>query len=246
MWIFIIIGLGFIAAGLAVHKLRWHFLIAGYNTMAKEKQDNVDIEGLSKFFGIFCYTNGAVFILAGMLMAADFEWAPVVAIGFLCLSIVYLLIRAQKYDGNIYDSDGKLRKNAGIQLILPVSIAILVFLSVFGFMWLLSRPTKVSLSDDYLQIHGVYGEVYQWQKISSVSLHENLPVITKRTNGSDVFSNLKGHFKTEEFGAVKLFVNTKMSSYIYMETEEGIVIFNGKDLDETQYLYNEILEHING
>ncbi|MGI6317830.1 MAG: hypothetical protein ACOX1J_03735 [Dethiobacteria bacterium] len=48
----------------------------------------------------------------------------------------------------------------------------------------------------------MYGEVYAWDSIEDVILMEELPAIVMRTNGSALGSNLKGYFRTEEYGSV--------------------------------------------
>ena len=42
MWVYIIIGLFFIVIGLAVHVLKWYFLISGYNTCLLYTSDAAD------------------------------------------------------------------------------------------------------------------------------------------------------------------------------------------------------------
>jgi hypothetical protein len=69
MWFYIIIGVFFIAMGLVVHVFKGYFLIAGYNTMSKEKKAKVDTEGLGRLMGIYSYVNGGVLILMGVLHA---------------------------------------------------------------------------------------------------------------------------------------------------------------------------------
>ena len=62
MWIYIIMAATFIFLGLAVHVFKWYFLIAGYNTMPKERKANVDTAGLGRAMGIYSYANGAVYL----------------------------------------------------------------------------------------------------------------------------------------------------------------------------------------
>jgi len=47
-------------------------------------------------------------------------------------STFYVVIRAQKYDGNLYDENGKLRKGAWKQLVIPGAICVvtLIFVAV--------------------------------------------------------------------------------------------------------------------
>ncbi len=46
----IIVSIIFIALGIAIKYGKLYFLIAGYNTMPKEKQDNYDIAGIASVF----------------------------------------------------------------------------------------------------------------------------------------------------------------------------------------------------
>jgi len=230
MWFYMIIGSIFIALGLAVHKFRWYFLISGYNTMPKSKKANVDIEGLSRLIGIYSYINGGVFIAMGLLMALGLKHIQTPTIGFTLISTVYFLIKAQKYDGNIYDENGKMRKGAWKQIALPVGIiaAALIFVGIL--MYFSSQSTEVTFLEEGIQIHGMYGDTYNWESIETVKLMEELLTIEMRTNGSALGPNLKGHFRTTEFGSVKLFVNTQKPPFIYLETDEGITIFNMKNM----------------
>ena len=244
MW-FMIIGLFFIVMGLAVHIFKWYFLISGYNTMSKEKKANVDTEGLGRLMGIYCYVNGGIFFMVGVLHAIGLKPVLTPAIVFFCISTVYFLIKAQKYDGNIYDENGKLRKGAWKQFALLGGIIVVILIFVAVLMFFSSRPTKVTFLDAGIQIHGSYGEVYTWDSIEAVELKEELPTIEMRTNGSALGSNLKGHFRTRELGSVMLFVNTQKPPFIYLKTDDGITIFNANNSDETQAIFQEILRQEN-
>lgn len=242
MWIFIIIGLIFIGIGLAVHVFKMHFLIAGYNTMSEEKKAKVDVEGLGRLMGLYSYVNGAVLIIVGILFGFGIKLGLTPAIIFFAISTVYLMAKAQKYDGNIVDEKGKLRKGARKQKVLPVSIVVVSFIFVGVLMFITSQSTKVTILDEGVKIHGMYGEVYAWDSIKTIELKEELPTIERRTNGAAVGANLKGHFRTSELGKVKLFVNKDHPPFIYIETEERTVIFNRKDSRETKELFEEILQ----
>ncbi|MGI6748877.1 MAG: DUF3784 domain-containing protein [Anaerovoracaceae bacterium] len=125
MWFYIIIGVLFIAIGLAVHVFKKYFLIAGYNTMSKEKKANVDIESLARLMGLYSYVNGGILILAGVLHALGLKQALILTIVFFSVSTIYLLIKAQKYDGNNYDENGKIRKGVEKNLYYLLQILLL-------------------------------------------------------------------------------------------------------------------------
>ena len=237
-------GAFFIFVGLTVHVFKWYFLISGYNTMPKEKKANVNVKGLGRLIGIYSYINGGVLIAMGVLNALGIKLVLTPAIVFIGISTVYLLIKAQKYDGNIYDENGKLRKGAWKQFILPVGIVVATIVFVVVLMFFSSQQTNVTFTDDGIQIHGMYGDIYAWDSIKAVKLMEELPAIEWRTNGSALGPNLKGYFKTKKLGSVKLFVNTEKPPFIYLETDDGITILNLSGEDETKETYEKILGKI--
>lgn len=240
MWIYIIIGVFFIGLGLAVHKFKWYFLIAGYNTMSKEKKANVDTESLGRLMGIYSYANGSVLIVMGLLYVWGLKAFLTPAILFFSISTIYLLVKAQKYDGNVYDKNGKLREGAWKQLALLVGVILITLIFVVVVVFFSSQSTKVTFLDQGMEIHGMYGELYTWETINAVELKEELPTIEMRTNGSAVGSNLKGYFRTKELGTVKLFVNTQKPPFIYLERDGGVTIFNMENADETQEILTGI------
>lgn len=241
MWIYFIIAASFILIGLAVHVFKWYFLIAGYNTMPKEKKEKVNTEALGRLMGFYSYANGFVFLVTGILYALDIKIGMTPAMVFLGVSTVYLLIKAQKYDGNLFDEKGKLRKGAGKELAIPLSILLVTFLAVAVIMFFSSQPTQVTFLEEGLQVHGMYGEIYAWESIEEIELLETLPNIEMRTNGSALGSHLKGNFRTTEFGAVKLFVNGKIPPFVYLASNGKTVIFNLEDSQKTEDTYEEIL-----
>lgn len=242
MWFYLLIGIFFIFMGLSVHVFKWYFLISGYNTMPKEKKANVDTVGLGRLMGIFGYFNGGVSLIMALLLAFGFKPIHTPAIVIFVISTVFLLIRAQRYDGNIYDQDGKFRKGAGKEFIIPAVIGVGTIVFVGVLLFFSSQSTKVTVFEEGLEIQGMYGDVYTWESIRDVELIDELPNIEMRTNGSALGSKLKGHFRTTEMGSVKLFVDASKPPFILLETDKGIVIFNSDSEVETREIYEKILE----
>ncbi len=236
---FIIAGVFFIL-GIAVRVFKMYFLISGYNTMSREKKTNVDTKGLGRLLGFYCYANGAAFLLKGFLDALNLKISMTPFFMFLAVSTVFLLLIAQRYDGNIYDEKGKLRKGAGKQLALPFGITGIAVIFVVVLMFYSSQATRVTFGDEGIKIHGLYGSNYPWETIEEVKVLDSLPEIERRTNGSAVGSHLKGHFKTTELGPVMLFVNTKKPPFVYIKSNGKIIIFNLKSTAETEEAFREI------
>lgn len=244
MWLYVIIAATFILLGMAIHVFKWYFLISGYNTMSKQRKAQVDIKGLARFMGIYLYANGIVFLVAGVLHLGGVKSASEAAWAFMGISTMYMLVRAQKFDGNIYDESGRLREGAWKQLAVPVGIGAALFIGVAALMFYSSQPTRVSFLEDGLQVHGMYGQAYGWESIEEVKLLETLPVIEMRTNGSAIGPHLKGYFRAKGLGTVKLFVNAERPPFVYLRSNDRIVIFNLADEKETENAYFEILKRV--
>lgn len=235
MLVLLITGLIFIAIGLAIHKFKWYFLISGYNTMSNEKQKNVDVEALGRLVGIYSYTNGGAFILAGILHQLGYGMFIVPVIIFTMFSTLYMIIKSQKYDKN--ESGSK-------QAIVGIVIMVITIIFVGVMMYRSVQPTKVTFLDEGIKIHGMYGDIYQWESIESSTIIEELPNIKVRTNGSSLGSHLKGNFIMEELGPVKLHINGQYPPYIHMEVKGRNIIFNTINSDDTEKILDEILLRI--
>lgn len=242
MWFYLLLGIFFIFMGLSVHVFKWYFLISGYNTMPKEKKANVDTAGLGRLMGIFGYFNGGVSLIMALVMALGFRPVHTPFIVLFVLSTIFLLVRAQRYDGNIYDKDGKIRKGAWKEFIIAGVIGVVVLVFVGVLLFFSSRSTEVGILEEGVEIKGMYGDMFEWESIRSVELIEELPNIEMRTNGSALGSKLKGHFITTELGSVRLFVDASMSPFVLLDTDEGIVIFNVEDVRETEEIFREIVD----
>ncbi|HOQ01971.1 MAG TPA: hypothetical protein PK604_14400 [Acetivibrio clariflavus] len=67
---------------------------------------------------MYFYLNGSISIAADVLGAIGFKLVIILSIVFFGISTVYLLIKAQNYDRNIFDKNGKLRNEAWKQFVL--------------------------------------------------------------------------------------------------------------------------------
>lgn len=152
-----------------------------------------------------------------------------------------------KFKENLISSDQgneKFQKGSGKQIALSIGIVVVTIIFIAGLMFFSSQDTKVTFSDDGIKIHGMYGDSYTWDSIESIELIKELPTIERRTNGSAIGSNLKGHFRTTELGSVKLFVDAQKPPFIYLNTDTGIIIFNMKNEDSTKETFEKILKNL--
>lgn len=246
MWYMISAGLLFIGLGLAVHKLRWHWLIAGYNTMPKNKKANVDTDGLGRLIGFYAYGLGVGLTVLAILYRLGAAWAMTPALAIFAIATLYVLIVAQKYDHNIFDQDGKLRKGAWKEFAWKFGVVVFLIVLLTAGAVVFAKPATVLVGDEYIKITGLYGSEYSLEEIRTVELKEDLPTITLRTNGLALGSILRGHFNTKEVGGVTLFVDTNKPPFVYVALDNKVVIFNTSSPDNTREVYMAIQKRLSG
>lgn len=221
----LMIGLGFLVKSAPD-------LIAGYNTMSKDKKKNVDISGLSTFM-----RNG--FITIGISMIIGYYLFKWVGFTMIANSMIFLItlfgtailvIHAQRFDHN--------KKN---QTKLTYFIIGLVILFVFGLMTYGFIPAKVIYSHDKIQFSGMYGFDMNTGEIEYVEITEKLPTIKKRTNGFSFGTIHKGFFNLDKIGKSRLLVHSETAPYLIISKKNGDkIIINFNDKTETEKLYNKI------
>lgn len=93
-------GAFLIVVGLLVK--RFPMLIAGYNTLPAEKKKNVDIEGLSSFMRRHLVIIGALWASLAVILTltGQQDALPVIYGIYVPVYVVWMLIRAQRFDHN--------------------------------------------------------------------------------------------------------------------------------------------------
>ncbi len=240
LWINFAVGALFIILGLAVHKRKAYFLIAGYNTMREEDKANVDVAGLARLMGIYFYVNGSIFILMGIMYAAGLRPSTIPALIFLLISTTFVVIKSQKHNRNLFDENGRMRRGSEKKVILPLALLAVAMLFVGLVLLFSAQATEVSFKEEGLEIHGLYGSLYVWEDMYNVRIMEELPRIELRTNGTALGSQMKGNFRTSELETVTLYVDAERPPFIYFEADGQTVILNLKNAEETKAAYEEI------
>ncbi|WP_157764845.1 DUF3784 domain-containing protein [Solibacillus sp. R5-41] len=240
---FILAGL-FIFLGFAVHKLKWYFLISGFNTMSKERKANVDTKGLGRLMGLYMYFLSFLFVVMGSLQWMDKPAMSALIMIVFAIATVILIVKAQKFNGNLFDENGNWKKGASKQLKTPITILVITLIGVAILMYFSTQQSGIVASEDALEIGGMYGDVYEWAEIEQLTLIEELPEISMRTNGSAVGSHLKGHFKFKNGEKAKLFVDKNVPPFISFVVNDKKIILNLDTEDETAAFYKEMEEKV--
>ena len=67
------------------------------------------------------------------------------------------------------------------------------------------KPPRVTMSQEGIKISaGIYGIDLPWSVVTDVSLEETLPRVIRRTNGYALGGTLRGYFRVEGEGPVRL------------------------------------------
>jgi hypothetical protein len=235
-------GLLLLVLGYLIRFRKMYFLISGYNTMSAEKKKNVNTEGLSILMGNSLFVMGGVMFAGMTLMVVRQSTAGFAVLSLMLPLIIYILIAAQKYDGNTRSESGQMKTGSKIAV---AAIIVGIILLVGGIAYSLnfnSKPVEVLANAQSIQIKGAYGFTIERAMIKSVTLQDSLPSIQMRTNGLAVGSHLKGNFKMESLGSVKLFIDRNIPPFIVIETTDRPVILNQSTAADTKALYEIIIK----
>lgn len=137
MWLAFGLAALLVLLGLAVDRFKMYFLISGYNTMSKTKRDNVDIAKVARMIALWAYANAAMLAMVGVVLTVGVQVPWMIPGVFFAVTTVLMLVRIQRYDGNLFDDKGHLRPGAWKQLV--VLGALLVALGVGVVVLVVSR-----------------------------------------------------------------------------------------------------------
>lgn len=100
MLTYLFMGIIMFVIGFLVHVMKMDVLIAGYNTMPREKKEKVDTKAIGKLLGFYGYISGGGFLLLALLEFAGLTVNPTPITILFLIGTVIVLFYAQKYDGN--------------------------------------------------------------------------------------------------------------------------------------------------
>src|SRR5690554_5130250 len=218
--LYFIIGLGllFIGIGFIITESNAKYLLAGYDTLSKEKQAQFDIKPLLAYFRKFHLFLGISCIVLGLILTYVFN--EVVGGAFIviypCLAYIYFVITSTKYSEGLNSK----RKNTVAIFILVATLLFVVGLLGYGL-----KEHTISIAPDAVEIHGTYGEVLLPSEIARIELVPELPKITFKSNGFALGKINKGYFKTEAGERVKLILNADNKPYLLIEKVDGKKIY---------------------
>ncbi len=234
-WVILATVLLMLSLGIAVKYFKCYWLIAGYNTLPRSKKEKVDAAGLGNFLGNGMFLLAALLLAAGLLHWAGVPHVEVVAGVVFFVVIFFLLLKAQRYDHN------PKTKSDRLVLGLVLGFFVLIGLAVAALIVFSSMPPPINITDDHLEIGGLYGIVQPGAAIDGIFLKDEMPAILGKTNGFNDGSVKKGLFRLEDLGEVMLYLQSPVGPFIHIDTSDSYIIINYKDRQETEQLYRDLL-----
>lgn len=231
MSILYILSIIFFIIGIGIRYFKWHFLIAGYNTMSEEKKKNVDINGLSRLMGNFCFLLAILFLVGGIGDSIDNRLLSSLPLFLIFPLAIIMIVLAQRYDKN-KESNAQAKVSAGIMIFIGIL--------VFGIIVYSARGPEIEVTNDRITIKGMYGTTIDKDDIVEVSIVDSIPKVLRKTNGIDLVYILKGRFILEDIGKSVLFINENSPPYIVIKTENSTYIINYRDSNKTLELYDKL------
>jgi hypothetical protein len=130
---------------------------------------------------------------------------------------------------------GRLSSSVGL-LVLALGIAL-----VGALFYSQVRPPRVAVDSQGLEIETpFYGTSVAAADIVGISLEPRLPRVLRRTNGFAGAGTLRGHFRIEELGEGRLYVEQGFAPYLLVRLRRGYVIVNFREPGKTRTLYDEM------
>ncbi len=232
MYLILALTFLFLLLGIALKFLKWDWLIAGYNTMSKEKKQEVDIVGLRNFLSNSMFIMATIFLVAFLFFYAGYNIAGQVIFSILIVYSIFMTFYLQRFNHN--------KKNRSKTVIILLLLLLVTGVFVFGLIFFGGKEPEVLIDTDQITISGMYGLTIPIDELTEIQLIEQIPQITARTNGYSVGSILKGNFKLEEYGKGKLFLMSDQGPFILLRSQEDFYIINFNEVDKTMELYELI------
>ena len=227
--------------GMLIKYKKAYWLISGYNTMSAEKKKNVDIESLGKLAANVSFFIAALIFVAEILIFIGKVPISMMVFALLIPTVIYTLIKAQRYDGNTRDANGKMKTKTKAAIAIIAGLIILTSIGVGVLLHFSSKPAEYTVVNGVFKISGMYGQEIPVDDITSLQIKDSIPEVLTKTNGSALKTMYKGYFKLKEIGEAKLFIDVSKKPFIYLKSSNSrLIILNCEESGKTEELYKEL------
>jgi len=200
------------------------YLLAGFNTLSKEEQQQIKLEDYLRFFRNVHLFLSSSLLLVGLLikycMSGDslLYWV----LFYPLLIYVYMIFKSQKYFPSTRKS--KLKTSVGISVLL---LTIAAVIEGIGYN---SLPNTLEFEDEKLIITGAYGLILEKAQ-TTTSVVESLPRLKRRVNGVATAKILKGYFVTDKGTKIRVLTHSRKGPFIKFEAMGEVPVYYASDQD---------------
>jgi hypothetical protein len=114
---------------------------------------------------------------------------------------------------------------------------------VGGLFWSQIQPPQVTVRPQGFEIGTLfYGDAFAAADITAISLERALPRVLVRTSGFAGAGTLRGRFRVEGLGDVRLFVDEGFAPYLKVRLQRDVVFINFRQPERTRALYAEMAQ----
>ncbi len=231
--LYLLIGLSalFASLGFLVTTKNARYILAGYNTMSETEREKVNIEGYIAFFKKFHFLLGISLLIVGLaLHLLKQELAGIFLTLYPLFAYSYFIVRSNRF----MKGSGKTQQYLGL-VVIAFSILFVGFILLSNM-----KENVLQFEGSTLNISGKYGVNLSLNEMESITMVDELPQISYRSNGFGLGSVRKGYFKTKNGETVKLILNSGQKPLIFFKTREGKKIYFSARSASNQEIYRNI------
>ncbi|MGX8794187.1 DUF3784 domain-containing protein [Oceanobacillus sp. M60] len=204
-----------------------YYLISGFNTSTPEEQRKMIQAGYPRAVGKMTLHIAIILSLGFLLQLLHVPYA--IEASYVVMLIV-LFIESFWMTKKVKKKSRRINKTVlGLSLILVIVVFTIPFM-----------PNKLEINEDSFEMTGLYGEAWAFSDIEDISLYDELPETTIRTNGISLFGKHLGNYRIEEWGSGKLFIRSNEAPFIVVHTGDSFVIINTGQADKTREQYQQL------
>jgi len=173
-------------------------------------------------------------LIAGISVAVALLLAGLTGISSgipLILALVVMLVYMVKFI--------KLGAYKGVAGTIAIAVIVLVVCAIIPLLIVGNQEPEITVTDQQMQISGIYGNDYNLSDIESVTLQDECPVTTFKTNGFAMGKIKKGHFNVQNDGNCLLFLSGT-GKCIRIKTKSDVIYINFADETVTMDLYGKL------
>ena len=212
---------------LALVASKYPQIINGYKNISEENKPQA--KRLTVSMLLIVGISVALLTLVVQLAGLSGIWSGIPLI----LALVVMLVYMVKFI--------KMGAYKGVAGTIAIAVVVLVVCAIIPLLIVGNQEPEITVTDQHMQISGIYGNDYNLSDIESVTLQDECPVTTFKTNGFAMGKIKKGHFNVQNDGNCLLFLSGS-GKCIRIKTKSDVIYINFADETATMDLYGKLVK----